>query len=69
MRYAGDMFTFTPELARRMIDDEPALHTLTQYSIEEVWSHLEDPGSAADEGEAFDMLMQVMYELRPVGYL
>lgn len=68
MRYILRMYRFTRDEAARIIADEDALTTLRGYPIEEVWAHVEGADDAEDEGEAFNLLMQVMYELRPVGH-
>lgn len=56
------------ELAR-LLADEDALATLRSYPIEEIWQRIERPEDCEDEGEAFTLLMGVMYDLRPVGYV
>jgi hypothetical protein len=61
------MYKLTPEKVSAMIAEEDAFGTLRSYTIEEVWSHLEAPEDCEDDGEAFALLMGVMYELRPVG--
>lgn len=66
--YGPAMYRFTPEEAARIIADEDALATLRGYPIEEVWAHVESPDDVGDDGEAFAVLMGVMYELRPVGH-
>lgn len=62
------MYRFTRDEAARIIAEEDALTTLRSYPIEEVWGHIESAEDAEDDGEAFNLLMQVMYELRPVGH-
>ena len=52
-----------------MIADEDALATLRSYSLDQIWGHIERPEDCEDEGEGFNLLMGVMYELRPVGFL
>lgn len=63
------MFRLTLESAARIIAEESALATLRDYPIEEVWGHLDEPDACEDEGEAFQLLMNAMYALRPVGHL
>jgi hypothetical protein len=63
------MYTLTRDEVARIIAEEDAFATLRSYSIDEVWSHIETPADCEDEGEAFNVLMGVMYALRPVGYL
>jgi hypothetical protein len=63
------MFRLTREEVARMIADEDALGTLRGYALDEVWRRIEEPEACEDEGEAFNMLMNVMYELRPTGHL
>ena len=53
----------------RLIADEDAFATLRNYAIEEIWSRIERPEDCEDEGEAFTLLMGVMYDLRPVGHV
>lgn len=63
------MYRFNAVEAARIIAEEDAFATLRAYSIEEVWSHVEGAEDCEDEGEAFNLLMSVMYDLRPVGHL
>lgn len=69
VRYPCRMYTLTREKVASMIADVDALCTLRSYTIDEVWSHLDAPEDCEDDGEAFALLMGVMYELRPVGEL
>lgn len=61
------MYKLTPEKVAAIIAEEDAFGTLRSYTTAEVWSHLEAPEDCEDDGEAFALLMGVMYELRPVG--
>lgn len=63
------MYTLTREKVAALIAEVDALCTLRAYTLDEVWAHLERPEDCEDDGEAFTMLMGVMYELRPVGEL
>lgn len=63
------MYKLTRDEAARIIDEEAALATLRGYTLDEVWEKLDDPESITDEGEAFNLLMNAMYALRPVGHL
>lgn len=62
------MYRLTREEVARILADEAALATLLNYDLEEVWSRVEAPEECADEGDAFNRLMAVMYTLRPVGH-
>jgi len=62
-------YRLTRDEVARIIADEDALATLRNYTLDEVWARVESPEECEDEGEAFNLLMAVMYELRPVGHL
>ncbi len=63
------MFTLDAVTAARIIEDEDALATLRAHPIEEVLARVEDAASIRSEEEAFNALMQAMYDLRPQGWL
>lgn len=67
--YAAAMYRLTRDEVSRLVAEEDAFATLRSYTIDDIWGRLEEPESCEDEGEAFNLLMGVMYELRPVGYL
>lgn len=63
------MFTLDASTAARIIEDEDALATLRSHPIEDVLAKVEDATSIRTEEEAFNALMQAMYDLRPQGWL
>lgn len=67
--YRSAMYVLTRDEVARIIADEDALATLRNYTLDDVWGRISAPEDCEDEGEAFNLLMGVMYELRPVGHL
>jgi hypothetical protein len=63
------MFTLDAVTAARIIAEEDALATLRQHPLEDVLAAVEDRESIASEEEAFNALMQAMYNLRPQGWV
>ncbi len=63
------MFTLDTVTAARIIAEEDALATLRQHPLEDVLAAIEDRESIASEEEAFNALMQAMYNLRPQGWV
>lgn len=63
------MYTFDSAAAARIIAEEDALATLRGHALEEVMAAVEDPAGIGSEEEAFQALMQAMYNLRPQGWL
>lgn len=63
------MFTLDAATAARIIEDEDALATLRAHPIEDVLACVEDAASIQTEEDAFNALMQAMYDLRPQGWL
>lgn len=63
------MFKLTATSAAAIIEEETALATLRQYDIAEVLAKVENIDDIETEEEAFNALMEAMYQLRPQGYL
>ncbi len=63
------MFTLDAVTAARIIAEEDALATLRQHPLEDVLAAVEDRESISSEEEAFNALMQAMYNLRPQGWV
>ena len=68
-RYVRRMFTLDAPTAARIIAEEDALATLRQHPLEDVLAAVEDRESISSEEEAFNALMQAMYNLRPQGWV
>lgn len=63
------MFKLDATTAAAIIAEEDALATLRNHPLDEVLAKIDDIGDIEDEEDAFNALMEAMYQLRPQGYV
>ena len=63
-------FTVTKEIVQEMLDEDTSLQTLSnQFTLDEIFTMIEDKEQITNDDQLFEALMDVMYATRPQGTL
>ena len=63
-------FTVTKEVVQEMLDEDTSLQTLSnQFTLDEIFTMIEDKEQITNDDQLFEALMDVMYATRPQGTL
>ena len=64
------MYQVSLDKVLEMLEDDSSLGTLkNQYTAQEIFDKLEDPGAIRSDEQLYEALLDVMYATRPVGHL
>ena len=63
-------FAVTKEIVQEMLDEDTGLQTLSnQFTLDEIFTMIEDKEQITNDDQLFEALMDVMYATRPQGTL
>lgn len=63
-------FAVTKEIVQEMLDEDTSLQTLSnQFTLDEIFTMIEDKEQITNDDQLFEALMDVMYATRPQGTL
>jgi len=63
-------FEVTKETVQEMLDEDSSLQTIAnQFTLDEIWTMLENKEQISNDDQLFEALMDVMYATRPQGVL